>query len=109
MDLDDLDFDPIDWGALLNQDQVWTRGQRLDQLDPHHRANLIPFLRGNVRSLKTWAPDDPRDPEDWLADTPLMRRLCEMEAGRSLDDRRATSERNQAHERATGYRKVRHG
>jgi hypothetical protein len=101
---------------VLDQDQVWIHGEALEDMDPHHRRNLIPFLRGNKQRLYLRAhPDRPvgtpqalsANAEEWLARTPLMRRLCELEAGRPIDERRATAERNAAFEKATGYRKVR--
>lgn len=123
---------------VLEQDQVWVNGERLDEMDRHHRANLIPFLRGNARTLQRMAEriywgsslaavdwleasdgvagaqaeaeaqfELPAD--DWLERTPLMRRLVELEAGRPIDERRETFERNQEFERATGYQKVRLG
>lgn len=120
---------------LLDQDQVWLNGQPLTEMDPHHRANLIPFLRGNAKTLQRLAEaiywdsslakaslcdgvthvqlateaELAKAPEDWLNRKPLMVRLCEMEQGRPLDDRRETHERNQAYEQATGYQKIRCG
>jgi hypothetical protein len=101
-------------------------------MDRHHRANLIPFLRRNVSTLyaRTMLAhsaetvgcryDDERHavdlrwgwrggeiPEDWLEQTPLMRRLTELEAGRPFLERKATAVRNALYEAATGYRKVR--
>lgn len=101
---------------LLHQAEVWIDAtfsvHRLDTMDPHHRSNLIPFLRGNKRTLFCLVHDvvpDAQTAEEWLESTPLMRRLVELEAGRPIDDRRATAERNAAYERATGYQKVRLG
>lgn len=97
----------------LLQDQVWTEGGRivpLEDLDPDHRANLIPYLRRNARPfhiVTTGADASPAEAEEWLEQTPLMRRLVDMEKGRSIDQRRATHQRNQAYEAATGYEKIR--
>lgn len=106
----------------LDQDRIWIDKDgvrhRLDTMDPDHRANLIPFLRGNVRTLYSIDRGfpvalrddiDPIEAEEWLAATPLMRKLVELEQGRPIDDRRATNERNRRHERETGYQKVRLG
>lgn len=101
---------------FLDQDEVWSNAEgmhRLDDMDPDHRANLIPFLRGNVLTL--WRmehgalaePPTRAEAEEWLEVKPLMRRLCDLEAGRSIDDRRSTHERNRAYEQTTGYRKIR--
>lgn len=104
---------------LLNQDDVWIDGDlqvhQLDEMDRHHRANLIPFLRGNVLTLYIAAhPDGPSEDvadrgslEEWLEATPLMRRLVDLERGRPIEDRAATDARNRAYELATGYQKVR--
>lgn len=106
----------------LTQNETWINGQTLTEMDPDHRANVIPFLRGNVRTiwiadrlLAGYDHDDiPVTPsqselEEWLAATPLMVALVELEAGRPIDARKATHERNQAYEQETGYEKVRHG
>lgn len=41
--------------ALLHQDRIWIDKQgetyELVLMDPDHRSNLIPFLRGNCRTL----------------------------------------------------------
>lgn len=104
--------------TILDQDQVWVNRSgvhQLDEMDPHHRANLIPYLRGNARTLYALHHEVPfetvtgHEAEDWLVGTPLMRRLCALEAGRSIDDRQATHERNRRHEAETGYQKVRLG
>lgn len=106
----------------------------LAAMDRHHRANLIPFLRRSASTLQRIAEcrymrsglamvDDPSDgvwaaqldaeaqfempAEDWLEAKPLMRKLVELEAGRSLGERRLTAIRNRAHELLTGYRKRR--
>lgn len=104
----------LGWAEVLMQDEVWVNGQALEDLDVHHRANLIPFLRGNKRRLylvshpgAVLRDATPAAAEEWLVTTPLMRRLVELEQGRALDDRRATAERNAAHEKATGYQKIR--
>lgn len=98
--------------ALL-QDEVWIEGLRrtpLEDLDPDHRANLIPFLRRNAQALHlvtVGTEATPVEAEEWMEGTPMMRRLVQFEQGRSIDDRRATHERNQAYEQATGYEKIR--
>lgn len=98
--------------AALLQDDVWIRGERLEEMDRHHRANLIPFLRRNRVVLYAAMHDVTRDEftdleaEEWLEATPLMRRLCALEAGRPIDDRRATHERNKAYEADTGYQPI---
>lgn len=106
----------------------------LATMDRHHRANLIPFLRRSASTLQRIAEDrywrsalafvdDASDgvwgaqldaeaqfempAEDWLERKPLMRRLVELEAGRSLGKRRMTALRNRAYELLTGYRKRR--
>lgn len=105
-------------GGVLDQAEVWVNSRgvhRLDAMDPDHRANLIPFLRGNARTLfALYNGVHPEavtghQAEEWLQQTPLMRRLCELEAGRPIEDRQATHERNQRYEAETGYQKVRHG
>lgn len=104
----------------LQQAEVWVdatgRELLLDAMDRHHRANLIPFLRGNAVTLWIRAhptasivSGTPAAAQEWLEQTPLMRRLVELEAGRPIDDRRETFERNRQHELATGYQKVRFG
>lgn len=121
--------------SLLDQTEVWVNADgvhRIDEMDPNHRANLIPFLRGNARTFQRMAEaaywgsalaiaadhDDVKadieasfdtDPEQWLEQTPLMRRLVELEQGRSLASRAGTAMRNKAYEVATGYQKVRLG
>jgi hypothetical protein len=129
--------------AALRQDLIWIDREgvthELTLMDPDHRSNLIPFLRGNCRTLywldhgaapcdecgglghdeidyscaacdgRGFVLPDPATAEDWLELTPLMQRLTLLEARRPLDDRRATHERNVAHERETGYQKVRLG
>lgn len=107
----------------FDQTSVWTDGaghvHALDSMDPDHRANLIPFLRRNaVAMCMVHAPQvlagvdvhDLHDLEqaanDWLAATPLMARICELDAGRPIDERRATAVRNLVHEAETGYRRV---
>lgn len=114
---------------LLHQTEIWidVAGNRFElaTMDRHHRANLIPFLRGNAQTLQRAAAFRHwRSPvaaqhggdaqfampaEDWLEQTPLMRRLVELEAGRPIEDRKLTDDRNRAYEAATGYVKVRHG
>lgn len=97
---------------VLGQSERWIGGQALDEMDRHHRANLIPFLRRNALALyaATFGVDaDPAgqpEAEEWLEQTPLMRRLVELEQGRPIEERRETHERNQAYEAATGYRKI---
>lgn len=126
--------------SSLFQAEVWVDAagveHRLEAMDRHHRANLIPFLRGNARTLQRAAEvayfrsalamvGNPSDgvadaqdaieamfeipAEDWLEQTPLMRRLVELEAGRPIEQRLITRIRNKAHEARTGYRKVRLG
>lgn len=101
--------------GVLQQDQIWVNGERLEEMDRHHRANLIPFLRGNVCALYGVHHGVPSEAftdaeaEEWLAATPLMCRLVELEAGRPIDERRETFERNQTFEALTGYQKVRFG
>lgn len=124
-----------DVAAQLEQTETWN-GQPLQDLDEHHVANLIPFLRGNARTLQRVAEEryyrsllflasDPSDgilaaqdaiesefllpAQDWLERRPLMRRLVELDRGRPLSRRRLTHLRNRLHERRTGYRKVRFG
>jgi len=98
--------------AALDQDERWIRGEPLVDMDRHHRANLIPFLRRNVVVLYAVAHDvtqdefTPAEAEEWLEQTPLMRRLVELEAGRPLEERRETFERNQTHQAETGYQKI---
>lgn len=105
--------------TLLGQSDIWIDGagavHQLDEMDRHHRANLIPFLRGNVLALYIAAhPDGPGEDvndrgslEEWLEATPLMRRLVELEQDRPLDERSETDTRNREFEAATGYQKVR--
>src|SRR5688500_12326039 len=106
----------MDIAALLNQARVWQDGMgryiEIEAMDRHHRANLIPILRCNALTIANAAPVDvtcTAEAEEWLEQTPLMRRLVDLERGRPIDDRRVTHERNVAFERATGYRKVRLG
>lgn len=104
---------------ILHQDRVWIdatgRARKLRKMDVHYRANLIPFLRGNCRTLYSFehlidfASVNPAVAEEWLEQTKLMRRLVELEHGRTIDERRSTHQRNVAHEQATGYQKVRNG
>lgn len=99
--------------GALDQDERWVNGVALDDLDPDHRSNLIPFLRRNADVL--FALHEHRDrasftdaeADEWITGTPLMRRLVAIEAGRPIEDRRATHERNVAYEQATGYQKIR--
>lgn len=109
--------------TILDQDEVWVDGagqsHRLEEMDRHHRANLIPFLRRSAVTLYidalrrgvTFAGHDDREgqsiAESWLEQTPLMRRLVELEQGRPIEERRATFDRNQAFEAETGYVKAR--
>jgi hypothetical protein len=98
--------------AALDQDEVWVNAEgvhRLEEMDPDHRSNLIPFLRRSAVALAAWCDLElsPAEAQDWLAAKPLMQRLTELEAGRSIDDRLGTHERNVAHEVATGYVKQR--
>lgn len=107
--------------ALLNQSEVWVNAEgihRLDDMDPDHRANLIPFLRGNARTLYGRTLADPdygpalvsaAEAEEWMEQTPLMRRLVELEQGRPIEDRKRSADRNRRYEEKTGYQKVRHG
>lgn len=106
--------------SLLDQAEIWVDGSGreflLDAMDRHHRANLIPFLRGNAITLWLAAHRHVAGrsctmalAEEWLERTPLMRRLVELEAGRPIDERRETFDRNQAFEAETGYQKVRFG
>jgi hypothetical protein len=111
--------------SVLQQSDVWVDGDGrellLDAMDRHHRANLIPFLRGNAVTLYLTHvgrggeyPEHDGRPgpviaEEWLEHTPLMRRLVELESGRPIEERRETFERNGRYEKATGYRKVRLG
>lgn len=103
---------PIPLQVAVMQDRVWVRGQDLEEMDRHHRANLIPFLRRNSIPLYAVIHDvsvgdvDPVPAEEWLEQTPLMRRLVALEVGRSIEDRKATHERNNAYEAATGYQKI---
>lgn len=109
---------------VLAQTRVWIdadgKRRRLTRMDPHHRANLIPFLRGNAKTIMAMAAYDEwraaadegdldRAAQEWIANTPLMRRLCELEAGRPIEERRETAQRNAIYEQATGYQKVRLG
>lgn len=100
--------------GALDQAEIWVDGARLEDMDRHHRSNLIPFLRGNKRRLFLMAHPDATlgdatglAAEEWLAATPLMGRLVELERGLTIDERRETAERNAAHEAATGYQKIR--
>jgi hypothetical protein len=124
--------------ALLGQDRVWVdaRGMTHDlkAMDPKHRSNLIPFLRGNAERLQREAEDeyyasslaavgDPSDgvdmaqlqmeasfdapAEDWLERTLLMRRLVELEQGIPLLTRKRWALENKAYEVTHGYKKVR--
>lgn len=97
---------------ILEQDVHWVTGKALDEMDRHHRANLIPFLRRSALALHAAFWDIDEDPagrveaEEWLEQTPLMRRLVQLEAGRPIEERRETHERNQAYEAETGYQKI---
>lgn len=93
----------------LNEDELWIDAAGhvhfLDRMDPHHRANLIPFLRAracNFRPDMTYG-----EAQAWIENTPLMRKLVEYEKQRNIDDRRATAMRNAEYEDATGYKAVR--
>lgn len=103
---------PLSLTAALGQDRVWIRGERLADMDRHHRANLIPFLRRNrvvLYSAVHGVPGeefDAEQAEEWLEATPLMRRLVELEQGRPIDERRETHVRNQSYEAETGYQKI---
>lgn len=101
---------------LLQQNVVWQAPggvlHDLRTMDANYRSNLIPFLRGNAMTVATMCGAETsgrQEAEEWLEQTPLMRRLCELERGRPLEERRATAERNRAYEEATGYQKVRLG
>lgn len=121
---------------LLEQDKVWLDDVPLEELSVGHRTNLIPFLRGNAKTLQTIAElryynsslareEDPSDgtyaaqcheeaqffttAEDWLERKPLMRKLVELVQGQSFIERKAIALRNKAHETVTGYRKIRYG
>lgn len=116
-----------DYVRLLEQDEIWidARGVEnvLADMDPHHRANLIPFLRRRAAvlqyraSIAYWRSDlstsdsdglaylqmkteielsDP--PEDWLERKPLMRKLVEYEKGRTFLERKSTHIRNKLYE-----------
>ena len=76
--------------SVLDQTERWG-DHDLESMDPHHRSNLIPFLRGNARTLYGLAhPEidrrdiDPQAAEDWLAAKPLMVRLCELYEERGI-------------------------
>lgn len=124
------------FSEAVMQDKVWVRGENLETMDRHHRANLIPFLRRSADTLhfacyeqlmcsELMGVENPSDgvfaaqihaerpfdqePEDWLEQTPLMKKLIELESGRPLRDRRVTAARNKAHELLTGYKKQRVG
>lgn len=98
--------------GVLDQADVWVHGERLEDMDRHHRANLIPFLRRSALTLHAASFGIDADPvgrpeaEEWLEQRPLMRRLVELEQSRPIEDRHETHRRNVAYEKATGYRKV---
>lgn len=108
----------------------------LDEMDPKYRSNIIPFLRGNANALQRAAEaeyygsalasvHDPSDgvadamdemegsflapAEEWLEQTPLMRRLVALEQGIPLMVRKRWAIENKAYEIRHGYKKVRHG
>lgn len=127
--------------GILQQDEVWVtadgRELRLEEMDAGHRSNLIPFLRGNARTLQAAAreafyattPDPYFDDlsdgvanalarmeayfdtpaEEWLEWTPLMRRLVALEQGIPYLTRMRWAAENKAYELTHGYKKVRHG
>lgn len=97
---------------VIHQDERWVDGQLVTEMDRHHRANLIPFLRRNAQALYAAHLDvdqatlPPTAAEEWLEQTPLMRRLTALEAGRPIEERAETAQRNAAHEAETGYQKL---
>lgn len=107
---------------ILNQDCVWVdrHGEEhlLDEMEPSYRANLIPFLRGNVCTLYRLCHRgvseldgslSPQACEEWLVHTPLMRRLLELVRQMPFEERQKIHEANRAYEELTGYQKVRFG
>jgi hypothetical protein len=96
---------PRSLAEALAQDELWVDGQRLGEMDRHHRANLIPFLRRSAEALRL-AAGAPGPAEDWLERTPLMRRLTELERGRPIEERKETARRNAEYEAETGYEKI---
>lgn len=119
--------------SVLAQDEYWISGQLITEMDWKHRANLIPFLRRSAAALQfaahlayldsdLAAEEDPGDgvwnaqvhaeaefhlePEDWLEQTPLMRKLVSYEQGRPFPERVLLSGMNKMYEVTTGYKKI---
>lgn len=117
---------PTDKMSLMNQDTWWVdkrgRVHELATMDPRHRANLLPFLRRNAWHYNSqcwfehmrYAPTGHMsdgvadamdaiefelglDPEEWLERTPLMTKLREYEAERTLIDKIRTKVHNRTY------------
>lgn len=103
--------------ALLDQNLYWVnrRGQilALADMDDSHLANLIPFLRGNIKTIAAiyfeGRDDYPVDLEDWLLNTALMHELLRRTAHLDQNAWRVIEDENMGFEALTGYCKERHG
>jgi hypothetical protein len=91
---------------LLFQTEVWVDRHdvthKLEEMNPHHRATLIPFLHDNAEDLYLWylfdrngTPHTSYDEHAWLDQTPLVRRLRALDTRGPLQ-RRMTALRNGA-------------
>lgn len=103
--------------ALLDQNLYWVNRKgrilKLAEMDDSHLANLIPFLRGNIRTIAAiyfeGRDDFPVDLENWLLNTTLMQELLRRTAHLDVNAWQVIEEENVAYQALTGYRKERHG
>lgn len=118
--------------SVLQQDELWVDGQRIEDMDWKHRSNLVSFLRRSASTLQAASylaylhscpgyVEDPSDSvasvqahieasfwwesEDWLEATPLMQKLVSLERNWPWTQRVLLVMRNRAYEIITGYRK----
>lgn len=101
---------------LLDQETFWVnvKGKvlRLEEMDVEYCANLIPFLRGNIRTLWSYYGNDespPGDLEGWLLNTRLMQYLLRRTKDLDREAWQVIEEQNTAYRALTGYENVRQG
>lgn len=101
---------------LFEQDTFWINAHGdvllLDEMDVKYCANLIPFLRGNIKLFWSYFGYDktpPADLEDWLLNTRFMQYLLRRTESLDYEAWRVIDEQNTEYRALTGYENFRRG